>query len=74
MKQHLFYIDKNWEYRGYARNYNLIINFECKTYKIYINPFMDYEQATDIEVKKKKDILNYISYLKENGFTEVEEI
>ena len=31
-----------------------------------------YYHPEDIEVKKKSDIEDYIEYLKENGFTEME--
>lgn len=52
MKLHLFWIDKNWEERGYAKNYNLIVDMEDRTYKTYTNPFYDYNKREDIEVKK----------------------
>lgn len=74
MKLHLFWLDKNWEERGYANNYNLIIDMEKKIYKVYINSFYAYDRAEDIEVVRKSDITDYIEYLKENGFTEVESI
>ena len=70
MELHLFWIDKAWKNRGYANNYNLIVNFKKKTYKIYVNPFYAYNKAVDIEVKKKSDITKYIAYLKEHGFIE----
>ena len=53
-------------------NYNLIVNMENKTYKVYTNAFYGYYKPEDIEVKKKSDIEDYIEYLKENGFTEME--
>lgn len=68
MRLHLFWIDKNWRERGYAKNYNLIVDMENRTYKTYTNPFYDYSKREDIEVKKKTDITKYIEYLKENGF------
>lgn len=74
MRLHLFWIDKNWQERGYANNYNLIVDMENKTYKVYINSFYAYHRAEDIEVKKKSDITEYVEYLKENGFIEVTEI
>lgn len=73
MRLHLFWIDKNWEKRGYANNYNLIVDMENRTYKTYTNPFYDYIQREDIEVKKKSDITSYIECLKENGFQVMEE-
>lgn len=73
MKLHLFYLDKDWKKRGdCAKNYNLIVNMENKTYKVYTNAFYGYYNPVDIEVKKKSDVEDYIEYLKENGFTESE--
>ena len=74
MRLHLFWIDKKWEERGYANNYNLIVNMENKTYKVYVNSYIAYNKVEDIEVKRKSDIANYVKYLKENGFKEVEVI
>ena len=72
---HLYYRDKGWENRGAcANNYNLLVNTERKEYKIYVSPFYGYERSSDIEVKRKSDILNYIEYLKENGFVDAVEI
>lgn len=71
MELHLFWIDKNWKQRGYAKNYNLLVNLTMKSYTIFINSFFAYEKAEDIEVKKKSDIIDYIKYLNENGFTEI---
>lgn len=73
MRLHLFWLDKNWKKRGdCANNYNLIVDMENKTYKVYTNAFYGYYQPEDIEVKKKSDIEDYIEYLKRNGFTETE--
>ena len=74
MRLHLFWIDKRWQERGYANNYNLIVDIEKKIYKVYVNSFYAYNRAEDIEVKKKSDITDYIEYLKENGFEEVDQI
>ena len=74
MRLHLFWIDKRWQERGCANNYNLVVDMENKTYKVYVNPFYAYYRAEDIEVKKKSDITDYVEYLKENGFTEVDKI
>ncbi len=74
MRLHLFWINKRWQERGYANNYNLIVNTENKIYKVYINSFYAYNRAEDIEVKNKSDITDYMKYLKENGFKEVETI
>lgn len=62
---HLFWLDKNWKKRGdCANNYNLIVDMENKTYKVYTNAFYGYYHQEDIE--------DYIEYLKRNGFTEME--
>ena len=75
MKFHLFWIDKNWKRNGgVANNYNLIVDMENKTYKVFINPYYAYNRAEDIEVKKKSDIMDYVEYLKLNGFKEVKSI
>lgn len=47
---------------------------ENKTYKVFVNPFYGYDRVEDIEVKKKSDIVDYVEYLKLNGFKEVERI
>jgi hypothetical protein len=74
MRLHLFWIDKRWQERGYANNYNLIVDMENKIYKVYVNSFYAYHRAEDIEVKRKSDILDYMEHLKKNGFKEVETI
>lgn len=74
MKLHLFWLDKNWKKKDCADNYNLIADMKNRTYKIYINSFYGYYRTEDIEVKKKSDIIDYIEYLKENGFEEVKQI
>lgn len=74
MKIHLFWIDKNWKRNGVANNYNLIVDMGNKTYKVFIDPYYAYNRAEDIEVKKKSDIMDYVEYLKLNGFKEVESI
>ena len=74
MRLHLFWTDKRWQERGYANNYNLIVDMENKIYKVYVNSFYAYHRAEDIEVKRKSDILDYMEHLKKNGFKEVETI
>lgn len=74
MKLHLFWLDKRWKEKSCADNYNLIVDMENKTYKIYTNAFYGYYQPEDIEVKKKSDISDYTEYLKRNGFVEVDRI
>ena len=72
MRLHLYWLDKNWQSRGYANNFNLIIDMDKKTYKVYTNPYTAYYKPEDIEVKKKSDITDYIEYLKKNNFKEEE--
>lgn len=74
MKFHLFWIDKNWKNGRTTNNYNPIVDIENKTYKVFVNPFYGYDRVEDIEVKKKSDIVDYVEYLKLNGFKEVERI
>ena len=56
-------IEKKWRQRW----------VENKTYKVYVNPFYNYDRPEDIEVKKKSDIEEYIGYLIINGFTKIVE-
>lgn len=72
MRLHLFWLDKNWQSKGCANNFNLIVDMDKKTYKVYTNSYYGYYRPEDIEVKKKSDITDYIEYLKKNGFTEEE--
>lgn len=75
MKIHLFWIDNNYKKTGRtANNYNLVVDMENKTYQQFVNPFYCYCKADDIEVKRKSDIVDYIKYLKDNDFKEVEKI
>lgn len=75
MNLHLFWIDNKWKKNGgTAKNYNLIIDMENKTYKIFVNPFYGYEKPEDIEVKRKNDIIDYATHLSKNGFKEVDKI
>ena len=73
MRLHLFWLDKNWKEKGVADNYNLIVDLENKTYKVYSNAFYGYYNPEDIEVKRKSDITDYIEYLKRKGFREINE-
>lgn len=69
MTLHLYWIDSRWKAeRRTANNYNLIVDMENKTYKVFFNPYLLYDKPEDIEVKKKSDITDYIEYLKRNGF------
>lgn len=69
-KLHLYWLENNWQKRGYAMNYNLVVDLEEKTFRTYTNSFYGYERPEDIEVKRKTDIFNYVAYLKECGFRE----
>ena len=71
MKIHLYWLDKNWQSRGYANNYNLIVDMEDKTYKTYTSVYCGYSSLESVEVKRRCDIIGYMEYLKANGFTEV---
>lgn len=71
MRLHLYWIDKNWKKRGYANNYNLLVDMKDKTYRIFVSPYYDYKLFTDIEVKRRTDIDEYIEYLKENEYKEL---
>lgn len=75
MELHLYYLDRKWTKRGdCAHNYNLVVDLDNKTYKRYVSPFYGYERSNDIEVKRKSDIIDYIEYLKGNGFVDTDEI
>ena len=75
MRIHLYWLDNKWKTNGScANNYNLIVDMEAKTFKVYVNAFYGYRMPEDIEVKRKSDILEYVEYLKKNGFVEVENI
>lgn len=68
---HLYWLDKSWpRNKDCADNYNLIVDFEGKTFYTYTNPFYGYYHPEDIEVKRKADIANYVAYLRECGFCE----
>lgn len=72
MRIHLYYLDKGWknQKKDCAENYNLIIDMQDKTYKVYIDAYYGYCRPEDIEVKRKSDITDYVAHLKRNGFTE----
>ena len=36
---HLYYRDKNRGKRGYAKNYNLLVNYKEKTFRTFENPY-----------------------------------
>lgn len=71
-KIHLYYLDKNWKKeKRTAKNYNLIIDFENKTFEIYITPILMYTEINDIEVVRKSELLDYVEFLKNNNFKEI---
>lgn len=69
-KLHLYWLENNWQKRGYAMNYNLVVDLGEKTFRTFTNSFYGYENPEDIEVKRKIDIVNYVGYLKLCGFRE----
>lgn len=71
-KLHLYWLDKNWLNRGYSMNYNLVVDLEEKTFRTFTNSFYGYNHPEDIEVVRKSDIYDYVTYLKECGFREEE--
>ena len=69
MQLHLYWIDKSRKKKGIANNYNLVINYDKKTFMVFTDPYYWYLQKNDIEIKKKSDIDFYIEYLEKQGFT-----
>ena len=67
---HLYYKDKNRAKRGYAQNYNLLVNYKDKTFRTFENSYYWYEGREDIEVSKKSDLINYKALLEKQGFKE----
>lgn len=56
MRLHLFWLDKNWKKRGdCANNYNLIVNMENKTYKVYTNAFYGYYDPEEDKRNNEED-------------------
>ena len=70
MMIHLYYIDKNRQRRGYANNYNLLVDYDKKQFETYTTPFYWYRGAEHIETSKKSDILEYEKMLKNRWFIE----
>lgn len=67
---HLYWLDKTWERkRSAANNYNLVVNYETKTFYEYEDAFYGYHGNRHIEVKRKQDIKDYIKQLEHDGFT-----
>ena len=73
MTLHLYYLDKNWREKGAAENFNLIVDMENKTYKVYSNSYYGYNSPNSVEVKRKSDITDYLEFLKANDFVEQKE-
>lgn len=69
MQLHLYWIDKNRKKKGIADNYNLVINYDKKTFMVFTDPYYWYLQKNDIEIKRKSDIDFYVEYLVKQGFT-----
>lgn len=68
MMIHLYYIDKNRQRRGYANNYNLLVDYDKKQFETYTTPFYWYRGAEHIETSKKSDILEYEKMLENRWF------
>jgi len=69
MQLHLYWIDKSRKKKGIADNYNLVINYDKKTFMVFTDPYYWYLQKNDIEIKRKSDIDFYVEYLVKQGFT-----
>lgn len=73
MELHLYWQDKNWVKRGYALNFNIVVDFDRKMFKVFENSYYGYTNIDSIEVVRKQDLKDYICYLKMKGFEEVDE-
>ena len=67
---HLYYRDKNRGKRGYAKNYNLLVNYKEKTFRTFENPYYWYENKDSIEASKKSDLIDYKDLLQKQWFIE----
>jgi len=69
MTFHLYWLDKNWQERGCANHFNLLVHNDTKTYETYINPFYDYRSDMSVEVVRRSDITDFIRHLESEGYT-----
>ena len=70
MKIDFFWEDRHWKQRGCANNVWLTIYPDEKEYRKTITPYCDTCMPNVIEVKRKLDIEEMISYLKGKGYRE----
>lgn len=68
---HLYWIDKNRRTKGVGMNYNLVIDYDKKAIKTYIDPYYWYWRAEDVEVSKKSDIIKYEMLLEKIWFARI---
>jgi hypothetical protein len=68
MKLHLYWFDKNYKAKGVAHNYNMLIDMQARTYKLWTNTYGDYHNSDSIEVVRKSDLIDYEKYLQSIGF------
>ena len=71
MDFHLYWLDKNWQGRGCANNFNLLVHNDTKTYETYINPFCGYRSDMSVEAVRRSDITDFIKHLERDGYTEL---
>lgn len=75
MEIKLYWLDTRYRARGYANNLILNINTVEKSYALittYAIPNIN--ERKNIEVKRKSDILDYVSQLKADGYKENKEL
>ncbi len=68
----LFYRDKNWEQRGYANHLWLNIYPEEKKYSKVVTMCKDVFRHNIVEVARKVDIDDMVTYLKSKHYEEGE--
>lgn len=65
------WLNKNWNSKGCVNDNHLYVNHDKKSFCLAIEHTQD---STAIEVKTKKDLLNYIKILKNNGYLDKSKI
>lgn len=68
---HLYWLDRGWKKKGYANNWNIVVDFNKEVFTVFSNVRSNYINSNSIEVIRKRDILDYKYYLKDKGFKEV---
>lgn len=71
LQQHLYYLDKNWKVRWYAKNYNLVIDYIKKTFYEFTSHFYNYRWDADIQLTRKSDIIEYKKMLEKKWFENI---